>query len=208
MNATKNTRRRGRKSVAKTVKRVIRDMSETKVFYSPISFTTAASTDGEAVDIIRVNQGTDVSQRIGNVIQLRHLKISGTITWTAPGGSSPFIPEPVRVMVFYSSTEDSSTITLNNFLTGSYNPKTFFPLMDKYMSFKTAQAVSGGTSQIVPQGPIQFNLSKAINYYQKYIGAAASNLTRGNLIFVLNQYNNANTTYRVNARVEVWYDDI
>lgn len=202
MNAAKSKTRRGRKSIAKTVKKVIRNMSETKVFYTPIAFNTAASSNGEAHDIVGVVQGSDINQRIGNVIQLRHLKIAGSISATY--GAGGYDLAPVRLMVFYSATENASTITLNDYLTGSYNPKVFFPLMDKYLNFKTLY----DGSRVQTQGPITFTFSKAVNYFQKYIGPSASNLTRGNLILVLNVANSASQTYTMNARVEVWYDDI
>lgn len=194
----KRTYRKRRSNFSKSVKNIVRRMSETKCHYEPVAISTAVSTDGGQTPVVRVPSGGAGDQRIGSTIQLRHLKMSVQIN--PVGGNSWSVP--FRLMLFYSPSE--STVSLVDYLTGSYDPKRFFPLYDKYHSVPSA-----GTSTVVEvAGPRCVNISKRIRYYQKYSGITNTDLTKGHLILVLNQHNNAQVNYNLNGRVECWYDDI
>ena len=175
------------RNFSKSVKNIVRKMSETKCFYSPVSITTLVNTDGGKVDVVQIDQGSDSSNRIGSNVQLRHLKMSMQISTSATGISGT----PVRVMLFYSPTESAANLALVNYLTGSYDPKRYFPLYDRYHSFKTYY--DGTNTQ--EQGPIVINISKKIKYFQKYGGITGSSLLRDNLILVVNQQNSPTYKY-------------
>jgi hypothetical protein len=194
-------KRRFRKkgNFAKAVKKVVRKMSETKCQYTPLSVANSTSSNGSATDVVRISESVSGNGRIGSTVQLRHIKIKGVVEH-----KGTTVNTPVRVMLFYSATENASSINVTNYLTGSYDPKRYFPLMDKYVSPRTYNLASAET----PQGPMLVSFSKKINYYQKYTGGTSSELGRGNLILVISQSNDANTQTEFSGRMECWYDDI
>lgn len=181
------------------VKKVIRKMNETKCYFTPFTITASTSTNGGKADLVQISQGAGNDGRIGSSIQLRHLKISAAINST--GGN---LTSPVRVLLIYSPSEGASNITLQDYLSGTYDPKRYFPIMDKYFTKRTLY----DGSNLEQQGPIIINISKKIRYYQKYTGAAGTTLTRGHLVMMVNQENSVLAAHTMTGRVEVWYDDI
>ena len=44
------------RNFSKSVKNIVRKMSETKCFYSPVSITTLVNTDGGKVDVVQIER--------------------------------------------------------------------------------------------------------------------------------------------------------
>lgn len=196
-----------KRNFAKSVKNIVRKMSETKAYYTPLSMQPPAiASDGTAQDVVLIAQGTQNNQRVGGSVQLRHLKINGILT---PGGTTQ--TTQYRVSLFYSTSTSATDFTIVDYLTGSYDPKVYFPLYDRYhrVAYDLVQDPASTDGVIQARG-IPINISKKIRYYQKYTGANGSTLTRGRLIMVIGKANSTNTEidYSFNGRVEAWFDDI
>lgn len=194
---------KGKKNFTQKVKNVIRKMSETKCSFSPLSIQSLISSDGEVAQIAQLSQGSANDQRIGSSVQLRHLKIAGQITMTDATGTGIPAVRKVRLMLIYARKQFTPT-DLQDYVTGSYDPKQFFPLHDRYYTIPVDYA--GGTTYI--SRPIVFTISKTLRYFQKYNGPASGDQTTGFLTLVLNTPNDGGVKGRLDARQEVWYDDI
>jgi hypothetical protein len=173
---------------------------------NPIEISTAVSTDGGVFQISQLSQGVGNNQRIGSSVQLRRLKIVGQITMSA--GGTPIVQPDIRetrLMLFYGRRQFTPADLLD-YVTGSYDPKTFFPLHDRY--YTVALDYDGSGAGNAKPRPIIFTISKVLRYYQKYSSPLDTDQITGFLTLVLNTPNNANTRGLLNARQEVWYDDV
>lgn len=198
-------KRKAPRTTVKMIKSVVRKMSETKCRYSALSINALVSTDGSAVAVCQVPQGTDGQSRIGSSIQLRRLKISGQLITLNSDGSSPPPDTTVRMMLFYSSGEQFTQADLGDYLTGAYDPKRFFPLHDRYYSIPLDYV--GSTEGFRPRLRT-FTINKVVKYHQKYSGPNGTDQTRGFLVLALNHLNDSNQQSALRARQEIWYDDI
>ena len=179
-------------------------------------------------NLVRVNQGAGISNRIGNKIALKSLRIRATLDVTGNGGTPP--PQNARMMIIYdrqvngvypavdnilSDVNTSNTVTPGDYLS-SINPNfydRFIVLCDKIFIIGSTP-IAGGTDfgpteqkgfvidEFIKLKGLETQFSTSTN------ASPISNLNTGALYLIgFGDQSNGNEPYYMNAKFRLRYYD-
>lgn len=165
------------KAIQNYVKKAIVRDAEMK-YFDVASSNTASAASYFAENLLRIPQGVQQNQRIGDRIRVHRVQIHASVNAGDDWNTTRFI-----LTANQTRTTTSGTSLINGLLTGPPNPEAEPVWVDRVM-YPHWVAVDGasGTSASRPQ---QVNIDRKVNWLVKYADTTTSDPINRNLFFQL-----------------------